>query len=106
VHTARRIAGAVPVPVHRCGPVVADPLGTVAPGDLDADDIIAIPATPHPGGGNLRLLRVSATGAGRYRLLLDTDGGPQSWPAQPTDAPQCVTVWRPVPHHCHPWHHH
>src|SRR5204862_122367 len=58
-HTARRIVDAAPVPVHRYGQVVAYPVGTVAPGDLDPDDIIAVPATPHPGGGNLRLLGVA-----------------------------------------------
>ncbi len=105
-HTARRIVDAAPVPVHRYGQVVAYPLGTVAPGDLDPDDIIAVPASTHLGGGNLRLLRVSTTGTGGHRLLLDTDGAPLSWPAPPTVAPQRVTAWRPVPHRPHPWHHH
>lgn len=103
--TARRIDAAAPVPVDRYGQVVAYPLGTVLPDALDPDDIIAVPATPHTSGANLRLLGAATTGASGYRLLLDTVDGPRSWPEQPLVAGQRVAAWRPVPHRRHPWHH-
>jgi len=104
--TAGRIAGAAPVPVHRYGQVIAYPLGAVQPADLDTDDIIAVSATPHTAGGNLRLLRAQTAAGGARRLLLDAVDGPLSWPEQPTGPDLRVTAWRPVPHRRHPWHSH
>ncbi len=94
------------VPVHRYGQVIAYPLGAVQPADLDTDDIIAVSATPHTAGGNLRLLRAQTAAGGARRLLLDAVDGPLSWPEQPTGPDLRVTAWRPVPHRRHPWHSH
>jgi len=104
--TARRIAHAVPVPVHRHGDVVAYPLGAVPPTDLDVDDIIAADhaaATPGTAAGNRRVLHIQQAGDGTRRFLLDTAVGPLSWPDDHAGTRWRVTAWRPVPHRRHPW---
>jgi len=104
--TARRIAHAAPVPVHRHGDVVAYPLGAVVPTDLDVDDIIAADhaaATPGTAAGNQRVLHIQQAGDGARRFLLDTVDGPLSWPDDHAGTGWRVTAWRPVPHRRHPW---
>jgi hypothetical protein len=105
--TARHIAAAGPVPVHRYGDVVAYPLGAVPPADLDIDDIITAehPPAPPPDttAGNLRVLRIHTAADGTRRFLLDTASGPLSWPHDQAAMAPRIPAWRPVPHRRHPW---
>ena len=101
--TARRIAAAGPVPVHRYGEVIAYPLGPVPPADLDGDDIIAAAPAPGTATGHLRVLCNQSGGDGPARLLLDTADGPLPWPDDQPGTGGWVTAWRPAPHRRHPW---